>query len=162
MVVHKNRVFAGLFAVFVGCSAQSIHAFGFDDLEKVEKVEQKERRQREARAEAARREEEARRQAQQQAQEAEARQRAAANNSGGSNRGAGTSVEAGGRYRIYEDKGRAAAWSWFKQEILVKCEGGRKNGDIPSVYLNESGRWSTTYRTGTYSTFHEAATAACQ
>ena len=148
-----------LCAAAMAYTAQPAAAFGFDDLEKVEKVEEKERRVREAKAAAARREEEARRLAQQQAQEAEARQREASNRSFSSS-GGGAPVGPGGRYSIYKDQGSAPAWAWFKQEVLVKCDGGRKHGDLPSVYLVSSGRWTTTY-VGTYDTFHAAATAAC-
>lgn len=131
-------------------------AFSFDDLEKVEKVERGERKVREA----ARREDEARRQAQQRADDA-ARQRAAS--SGGSSGGGSSSSSggAGGRYSVYNDKGTAASWAWFKREIVVKCEGGRKGGELPSVYLESSGRWSSTYVGGKFDTFQAAATAAC-
>jgi hypothetical protein len=138
----------------------SAQAFNFDDLEKVEKVERGERKVREAQAAAARREEDARRQAQQQAEDA-ARQRAAS--SGGSSGGSSSSSSGGasGRYSVYNDKGTAASWAWFKREVIVKCEGGRKGGELPSVYLESSGRWSSTYVGGKFDTFQAAATAAC-
>ena len=138
----------------------SAQAFNFDDLEKVEKTERTERKVREAKAEAARREDEARRQAQQQADDA-ARPRAAS--SGGSSGGGSSSSSsgAGGRYSVYNDKGTAASWAWFKREVVVKCEGDRKGGEMPSVYLESSGRWSSTYVGGKFDTFQAAATAAC-
>jgi hypothetical protein len=141
-------------------------AFSFDDLVKVEKVERDERKVREAKAEKARREEEtrrkaeeARRQAQLQSEEA-ARQRE--NSGSGSSGGGGgySSNTSGGKYSVYKDKGEAAAWSWFKREIVVSCEGGRNNGSLPSIYLSKSGRWETTYA-GKFDTFQAAATAAC-
>ena len=155
---RRLRLALWLCAAAMAYMAQPAAAFGFDDLEKLEKVEEKERRVREAKAVAARREEEARRLAQHQAQEAEAKQREASNRRSSSS-GGGAPVGPGGRYSIYKDKG-AGGWEWFKQEVLVKCDGGRKHGDLPSVYLVSSGRWTTTY-VGTYDTFHAAATAAC-
>jgi hypothetical protein len=156
---QRPLVAALTLAAALACLPHSAQAFNFDDLEKVEKVERGERKVREAKAEAARREEEARRQAQQQADDA-ARQRAAS--SGGSSGGSSSSSSGeGGRYSVYNDKGAAASWAWFKREIVVKCEGGRKGGEMPSVYLTNSGSWSTTYVSGYFNNFHAAATAAC-
>lgn len=64
-----------------------------------------------------------------------------------------------GNYKIYKDKGRAADWAWFRQEVVLKCEGGRENGSMPSVYLMKSGQWN--YGNRYLSTFHEAARVAC-
>lgn len=143
-------------AAVLACLPHSAQAFSFDDLEKVEKVERGERKVREA----ARREEEARRQAQQQADDA-ARQRAASSGDSSSGGSSSSSSGTGGRYSVYNDKGTAASWAWFKREIVVKCEGGRKGGEMPSVYLESSGRWSTTYVGGKFDTFQATATAAC-
>jgi hypothetical protein len=157
---QRPLVAALALAAALACLPHSAQAFNFDDLEKVEKVERGERKVRQAKAEAARREEEARRQAQQQADDA-ARQRAAS--SGGSSGGGSSSSSggAGGRYSVYNDKGTAASWAWFKREVVVKCDGGRKGGEMPSVYLESSGRWSSTYVGGKFDTFQAAATAAC-
>lgn len=157
---QRPLVAALALAAALAYAPHSAQAFNFDDLEKVEKVERGERKVREAKAEAARREEEARRQAQQQAEDA-ARQRAAS--SGGSGGGGGSSSStsgAGGRYSIYKDKGTAASWAWFKREVIVQCEGGRKGGELPSIYLNSSGRWEAT-GAGMHGSFQAAATAAC-
>lgn len=148
-----------LLAATLAYLPRSAQAFNFDDLEKVEKVERGERKVREAQAAAARREEEARRQAQQQADDA-ARQRASSSSGSSGGGSSASSAGAGGRYSVYNDKGTAASWAWFKREVVVKCEGGRKSGDLPSIYLNSAGRWEAT-GAGKHDSFQAAATAAC-
>ena len=66
-----------------------------------------------------------------------------------------------GRYTVDKDYGTAASFEWFKRKVVIRCEGGRKNGDLPSVFLEKSGRWSTTYVGGKFDSLHIAATAAC-
>jgi hypothetical protein len=150
-----------LFALLVMPAAQ---AFSFDDLEKVEKVERDERKVREAKAEKARREEEARRQAEEARRQAQlqneeaARQRA--NSSSGGSGGSYSSSSSGGSYSVHNDKGAAASWAWYKREVVVKCEGGRNDRSLPSVYLNAYGRWEV-LSVGKFDTFQAAATAAC-
>lgn len=63
-----------------------------------------------------------------------------------------------GAYTKYKDKGRAPDWAWYTQEIVIKCVGGRENGNMPSIYLRKSGKWNSNRD---YATFEQAATAAC-
>jgi hypothetical protein len=75
------------------------------------------------------------------------------------------SVSSGGsdaRYTVDKDYGTAASFEWFKRKVVVRCEGGQKNGDLPSVFLENSGRWSTTYVGGKFDSLHAAAMAACK
>lgn len=67
-----------------------------------------------------------------------------------------------GRYTVDKDHGTAASFEWFKRKVVVRCDGGQKNGDLPSVFLENSGRWSTTYVGGKFDSLHAAATAACK
>lgn len=81
------------------------------------------------------------------------------------NEPSGVSVSSGGsdgRYTVDKDYGAAASFEWFKRKVVVRCDGGRKNGDLPSVFLENSGRWSTTYVGGKFDSLHTAATAACK
>ena len=64
-----------------------------------------------------------------------------------------------GDYKIHEDKGQAAAWEWFKKEVIVKCIGGRNDGDYKSVYLKENGKWEGNGYS--FSDFDSAASKAC-
>jgi hypothetical protein len=81
------------------------------------------------------------------------------------NEPSGVSVSSGssdGRYTVDKDYGTAASFEWFKRKVVIRCEGGQKNGDLPSVFLENSGRWSTTYVGGKFDSLHTAATAACK
>ncbi len=71
-----------------------------------------------------------------------------------------TTVFAGG-YSIDKDYGSAASWEWFKRKIVIKCDGGRKSGEFQYVYLESSGKWSTTEAGSKFDTFQAAASAAC-
>ena len=86
---------------------------------------------------------------------ARARDRAAQRSVGGSSP---STQGSSGAYTIYKDKGRAPDWAWFTQEIVIKCVGGRENGNLPSIYLRKSGKWNSNRD---YATFEQAATAAC-
>lgn len=81
------------------------------------------------------------------------------------NEPSGVTVSSGssdGRYTVDKDYGTAASFEWFKRKVVIRCEGGQKNGDLPSVFLENSGRWSTTYVGGKFDSLHTAATAACK
>ncbi len=159
---QRPLAMALLLAATLASAPHSAQAFNFDDLEKVEKTERGERKAREAKAAAARREEEARRQAQQQADEA-ARQRAASSggSSGGGRSAGASSGGAGGRYSVDKDYGVASSLAWYKRRVDVKCEGGRKNGETPSVFLTNAGTWNPLSVGGYFNSFQAAATAAC-
>jgi hypothetical protein len=73
-----------------------------------------------------------------------------------------SSASSDGRYTVDKDYGTAASFEWFKRKVVIRCEGGQKNGDLLSVFLENSGRWSTTYVSGKFDSLHTAATAACK